>query len=220
MGDGLHTSRIKTEQYKNLSVPIKRALLELKNSFPDQEIPALSWNQNFFAIPLKVRVNLPSHGPVNDIDIREIEPIFLLLHRVQYPFYAPTAWSNRPDFPANQLPHPNPHSPGAPANFCLHRGKINDWYAEHTIVDFVHRIRHWLRDAARNRLIRDDDGFEVTRIEDKHGYAIFESEILCKSIFESWKSNSNKNGFKFILHSLVNNPLIDPLIQDSAYAIR
>ena len=220
MGDGLHTSTHKTEQYKNLSASIKHAILELKNAFPNQDISALKWNENFVAIPLEVEINLPSRGPVNNTDIRKIEPIFLLLHRVQYPFYAPTAWSNRMDFPVSRLPHLNPTFTGAPANFCLHRGKISDWYAEHTIVDFVHRIRHWLRDAARDRLIRHDDGFEVTRIENKLGYTIYESENLCKLVFKSWQDNCDKGDFKFTLHTLINNPSSDPLIQESTYAIR
>ncbi len=220
MADDLHTSNQKIEEPANLSPAINEAILDLKKAFSDQTIDALSWNKHYIAIPLDVAVDLPARGPVGSLDIQKREPIYLLLHRQHYPHKAPSAWSNRKNFPASMLPHLNPTSPGMAANFCLHRGNFDNWFAEHTIVDVVQRIRSWLRDAARDRLIRKEGGFEFTRISDTLGYTIYEPSALTEVVYKTWRQNKGTAGFCFLWYDLLKNPSKDPLIAKDTYAIR
>lgn len=220
MADETYTASQKPESPAKISSEIKNAVLELQRAFPDQDIKALYWNKNYIAIPLEIEIHLPTRGPVGDIDIRKQEPIFLLLHRLHYPHKAPSAWSNRKDFPAPQLPHLNPKPSGSPPNFCLHRGNLNNWFAEHTIVDFVQRVRSWLRDAARDRLIRREDGFEFTRITDSLGYTIYEPSKFTQLIYAAWRNNNLASGFQFLWYNLLKNPSKDPLLRKDTYATR
>jgi len=220
MGHDLFTASQKPEDPANLIQEIRSAILELQRAFPDQKIEALYWNKYYVAVPVEVEVDLPTRGTVGNIDIRAREPIFLLLHREYYPYKAPSAWSNRGDFPATQLPHLNPTPPGRPANFCLHRGSLDNWFAEYTIIDLVNRVRGWLRDAARDRLIRREDGFEPTRISETIGYVIYEPSDLIQMIERFWEANEGKAGSAVLLFRLLKSPQKDPLLGEDTYAIR
>src|SRR5277367_6206823 len=161
MADSNHFSDpLGDEAVGECSVAIQEAVAELERLRGAGSIRVTAWNKNFVAVLVTVDVDLPTRGPVNGIDIRESEPIIILLHRRDYPEIAPIAKSDRKDFPASRLPHLNPTQKGSPAEFCLHRGSIQDWFSEHSITDYIHRVRGWLRDAASNRLIREEDRFE------------------------------------------------------------
>lgn len=220
MADELYTTNHKAVESTKLSNDINATVSELQDGFQEQPIEALHWNENYVVIPLVISVDLPSRGPVGNIDIRKKEPIFLMLSKHFYPHIAPTAWSNRKDFPAAQLPHLNPRPKGSPPNFCLHRGNINNWFAEHTIIDFIQRVRSWLRDAARNRLIRQEDGFEFTRISDSFGYSIYELKTITDIVYSSWRHDNGMQGSLILWYSLLQNPDKDPLIGKDTYAIR
>jgi len=217
-GDLFTTSQL-PENPDNLIEAIKLALIELQRAFPTQQVEALYWNDAYVAIPLKVHVDLPSRGVVHSVDIREQEPVFLLLHRYNYPFRAPSAYSNRHDFPAEQLPHLNPTRSGSAANFCLHRGNINNWFAEHTILGFVKRVEAWLRDAAADRLIRKEDGFEDTRIPETLGYCIYQPAEIRRWVYQFWRQNNRKAGYCFLWYKLLKNSQKEPLIGIDSYAI-
>jgi E2/UBC family protein A len=219
-GSDLYTSAHKPEDLAKLSPRILSALEVLQRVFPGQRVEALHWNDHYVAVPLEVGVDLPTRGPVEGVDIRERETIFLLLHRRYYPHKAPLAYSDRPDFPKARLPHLNPTSPGSPANFCLHRGSLDNWFAEHTIVDLVGRLRGWLRDAARDRLVRQEDGFEPTRAENTLGYAIYDPAVLTRLVEDQWEASKGKAGFAFLWYELLTNTKDDPLIGGDTYAAR
>ena len=219
-GSDHHTSAHQPEDQAKLSPRILSALEKLRRAFPGQPMEALHWNDHYVAVPLEVGVDLPTRGPVDGVDIREREPIFLLFHRRYYPHKAPLAYSNRPDFPKARLPHLNPTSPGRPANFCLHRGSLDSWFAEHTIVDLAGRVRGWLRDAARDRLVRREDGFEPTRAEDTIGYAIYDPAVLTRLVESRWEASKGEPGFAFLWYELLSNTKDDPLIGDDTYAVR
>ena len=219
MADSLFTDSQKPEDPAKLSEIITKAIGDLQMIFPQQNVEALYWNDNFIAIPLEVMVDLPTRGPVNEVDIREKEPIYLLLHRLTYPYGAPSVYSNRRDFPIERLPHLNPTRPGTAANFCLHRGNLDNWFAEHTISDLVKRVRGWLRDAAADRLIRREDGFEETRLIDTFGYALYNPTDLRKYVDLYWKMNNGNAGFSFLWYKLLNNTEKEPLVGTKNYAI-
>lgn len=210
MDENFFTSSLLQENEVDLSPSIKLALSEIRKVYPEQDIKALQWIENYVAIPLIIKINLPSRGTVNDVDIRIYEPIILLLERRNYPYKAPLAWSNRRDFPKECLPHLNPKPPGNPASFCLHRGSIDTWFSEHSIIEFIQRIQSWLEDAASERLIRKEDGFEITRIDDFSGYCIYEPAQFQEKIKKEWHLNRNNAGFCFVPYVLLNNPEIEP----------
>lgn len=220
MADSLFTDSQKPEDPAKLSEAIKKTISELQRIFLQQKIEALFWNDNFVAIPLEIKVDLPTRGPVNDVDIREREPIYLLLHRRTYPYKAPSVYSNRRDFPIKRLPHLNPTKPGTAANFCLHRGNIDNWFGEHTVKDLVKRVQGWLRDAAADRLIRREDGFEETRLQNVSGFAIYEPSNLRDYVNVQWKQNNGAAGFSFLWYQMLTNSVNEPLVGIDAYAIR
>jgi hypothetical protein len=135
MVSNLYTDGLKKEVLKDLSQEIQTAILQLSKAFPDQEIEPFNWDQNYIFIPIEIEINLPTMGTVDNIDIRESEQVCLIVHRINYPYQVPYVWSNRRDFPRNKLPHLNPRSPSSPASFCLHRGRLDDWWTEPLIMD-------------------------------------------------------------------------------------
>jgi proteasome lid subunit RPN8/RPN11 len=143
----------------------------------------------YSVIGFRLKVSLPSRGPVNDIDIRPLEPILLFIHNTSYPGRAPQIRIDRRSFPTDRLPHLNPVWPGEPPWLCLHRGSIDDWYAEHSIIDLINRARSWLEDAARERLIKEHDRFEPTRISPEYwvGTSVFDQGQFQDYITDQWK---------------------------------
>jgi hypothetical protein len=214
MDNNFVTSSLPPENEAELGPSIQLAISEIRKAFTDQEITALRWNENenYIAIPVALNINLPTRGTINNVDIRKTEPIFLLLERKLYPYKAPQAWSNRRDFPKDRLPHLNPKHPGSAANFCLHRGSIDSWFSEHNIIDYIQRIQEWLSDAASDRLIRKEDGFEATRIDDSIGYCIYEPSRLQDKVKTEWQLNRNKSGFSIVPYILLKNPEKEPLV--------
>src|SRR5262249_41158045 len=114
----------------------------------DGDVRCVRWNKDYVAAAFTIRVDLPSRGAGGGVDIRALEPIMLVFNRRDYPEKAPMARSDRRDFPTAHLPHLNPVGPGQPPWLCLHRGNLDDWFAEHTLEDLVGRVKDWYRDAA------------------------------------------------------------------------
>jgi len=214
MDNNSFTSSLPHENEADLSPSIQLALSEIRKVFTNQEINALQWSEdkNFVVIPMSLNINLPTRGTVNNVEIRKKEPIFLLLDRKLYPYKSPIAWSDRRDFPKEQLPHLNPKRPGSAANFCLHRGSIDTWFSEHNIIEYIQRIQEWLSDAASGRLIKEEDGFEATRIDESTGYCIYEPSRLQDKVQKEWQLNRNKSGFCIIPYILLKNPEQEPLV--------
>jgi proteasome lid subunit RPN8/RPN11 len=182
---------------------------EIKNAFEEleritgREVRCVRWNDNYVAAAFTIKVDLPSRGPVGGGDIRPEEPIMLVFSRRDYPELAPMVRSDRKDFLVEILPHLNPVDKGQPPYICLHRGNINDWFAEHTLEDLVMRTKDWFRDAATNRLIRSNDYFEPTRLNDLKGSAIFAPQTFKEWIERGWESTKGKAGFGFLLMKLL-----------------
>jgi len=219
MGSDFFTDKQKPEVFSRLSNSIIDALNSLKVLFPHQNIEALSWNNDYVAVPLLISVDLPTRGPVRGLDIRAQEPVFLLFHRKYYPHKAPSVWSNRKDFPSEHLPHLNPTRSDMASNFCLHRGSLDNWFAEHTIMDLIQRVQGWLRDAARDRLVRREDGFEPTRITGSSGYAVFDQSIVKKLVHNYWNTNNGNSGYHVLFYRLLSDPKKELQIESSSYAV-
>lgn len=173
---------------------IREVVNELRDVYGDKQVKLISWNETYIAVAFAVAVDLPTRGPVGDVDIRPVEPILLLLHKEGFPFFVPRVLSDRQDFPRNNLPHLNPVFAGQPASFCLHRGNIHDWFAEHTIFDLVRVTQNWLRDAASDRLVRGHDRFEPTLldIENTIGFAVFDEQLFENYLNKKKQKNPGK----------------------------
>lgn len=179
---------------------IRSAVHELKAAFGEDQVGVVYWDEPCVGITISVPVNIPTRGPVGGIDIRPIEPLLVLVHTARYPNFAPSVHSDRPNFPSHQLPHLNPTLEGDPPSLCLYRGNIHDWFAEHTLLDLVSKAQDWLRDAASDRLIRQDDHFEPTRphIERLVGIAIYDQRQLEKHIQRWWSTHSGQPGGTYL----------------------
>lgn len=183
------------------------------------EVRCVRWNGDYVAAAFTVKVDLPSRGPVGGIDIRAEEPVMLVFSRRDYPERAPMVRSDRKDFPISRLSHLNPVQAGQPPYLCMHRGSYDDWFAEHTLEDVVTRLRGWLRDAGRNRLIPEGDRFEATRINNAIGTAIFSPKAFEGWVSEGWKSTGGEPGYGFLVMSLLDRDKRDP-VRDGGFPVR
>lgn len=129
-------------------------------------------DDTYVALAATLDVALPSRGTVDGVDIRAREPVVFLLHGERRALEAPRVLADRKNFPKT-LPHLNPTPEARPASLCLHRGSINEWFAEHTFDDYVDRVRGWLADAAAGQLIKEVDRFEPMRVDEHGGIAVF-----------------------------------------------
>lgn len=195
----LFSSGIERLEDDDIQPEVRRAISELRTALPGRVGDPLG-DERQALIPVRVSVELPSRGPVGSVDIRDMEPVLVVLDQRDYPYKAPAVFSDRPDFPGSRLSHLNPVAPGAPASLCLHRGNIDDWFAEHTILDFVERVEGWLCDAGMNRLMREDDGFEPTRLGPAVGYVVYDPAYLEGFVRERWRESGGKGGFAILWH--------------------
>src|SRR5262249_27650274 len=83
----------------------------------------------------------------------------------------------------------------------LHRGSMDDWFAEHSIGEFIERIRSWYRDAASGLLIRDGDVFEPTRLEITNRTMVFSTRAMDRAVHRWW-SLTREPGYAFAFGTL------------------
>ncbi len=200
-----HSSTQPELDIATLAPALRQGVVELRAALPHGNVRCVHWNDHYIGIVTDVDVDLPSRGPIHDVDIRPVEPVIVLLHRKSYPQKAPLVYSDRKDFPSKGLPHLNPTSQTNLASLCLHRGSLDDWFAEHTLSDLVDRARAWLRDAASNRLIRENDRFEGTRLSEPSGIAVYRPIDLVETIERSWAETHRRSGWRFVLVTLLRN---------------
>ena len=134
-------------------------------------------------------------------------------------YRAPLVYSNRRDFPKNKFPHINVTARKEPAWLCLHRGSIDTWFAEHTVLDLVNRARGWFRDAARNRLVPEGDGFERTRAAETRGTFIYDPKTNLDRIAENWCYAEGAPGYGVIAFDLLDDDS-KAEIGESGYSVR
>lgn len=97
--------------------------------------------------------------------LRHIEPVVIVISKNNWHNITPFVFSDRPDFPFNKFPHVNYEKDNFPPTLCLTREDIDDWYAEHTLKDYVMLVIDWFRDAAKGKLMKltENDEFEPQR---------------------------------------------------------
>jgi hypothetical protein len=205
---------MKSERYSTAwaMVPIESLAPELQESINlltrtlDRNVVVKRFNDNWIAACCDLDVDLPSRGPVDGLDIRDTEPVAFLFHRSDSAQRAPEVRSDRLDFPATRLPHLNPTPSGHPPSLCLHRGSLDDWFAEHGVEDLVERVQSWYRDAARGRLMREGDFFEHTRLVAPFGAMIFSAKELDAHARARWSQDGGAPGHDLAVVKLSTMP--------------
>lgn len=177
----------------------------IKNCNYVSDINVLYESNEMTSISLNIKVNLPLRRSKMRVDIREVEPILLLCSCKEIKYKAPIVLSNRVDFPVEKLPHTAVFK--GIAWICLHRGNITDWYIEHSVQDFINRIRSWFSDAASGRLIKNGDEFEPMLIDEETADIIYSYDNIINWIENYWNTHNKKSGYAFITYSVGNENL-------------
>lgn len=97
--------------------------------------------------------------------LRRIEPVVIAIRKTGWQTEVPFSFSDNPKFPFDKFAHINYQHGDYPPTFCLSRENIVDWYAEHSLKEYVELVAQWLRDAAKGRLMKitENDEFEPQR---------------------------------------------------------
>lgn len=98
--------------------------------------------------------------------LQHIEPVVIAIPKTNWQTKVPFSFSDNPKFPFDKFAHINYQHGEYPPTFCLSRENIDDWYAEHTLKEYVELVAQWLRDAAKGKLMKitENDEFEPQRI--------------------------------------------------------
>ncbi|MCT3800781.1 ThiF family adenylyltransferase [Elizabethkingia anophelis] len=165
--------------------PVLQDSLESLHKMIGYKGKVLDWGSDRIAIPVEINVDLPSLGNFQDLDIRAIEPIILVFDLINYPVSAPRVYTDRFDFPKNNLAHLYVAVNNRPPAFCYVRGNADEWYANKRIEDLVIRIGNWLRDAATGELSENGNQFEPLRLEGYLGSVIYDYDTILTAIHEN-----------------------------------
>lgn len=166
----------------NIENPEIQDSLKSLNRIQGNEVKILDWGNGRIAIPLELNIDLPNLGNFDNLDIREIEPIILVFDLINYPVSAPKVYTDRMDFPKNNLAHLYIAANNRPPAFCYVRGNTDAWYANKRIEDLVIRISNWLRDAATGELTENGEQYEPLRLEGYSGSIIYDYDVLLAEI--------------------------------------
>lgn len=178
-----------------LSLEIKDSLALLRHTYPSSNIRCYNYDDEV-AIAMDLKIAKPNRAVL----FNKIEPVLLKLNKKNYPFSAPKFYSDRTDFPSENIPHINPVTEGQPYWICLFRGSADDWYAQHNIVDAVERLRTWLSDAAAYNLNKTGDDFEQTRVDKAGHFLMFPEKDAIDKIKNYWKNNNSESGYFILLN--------------------
>ncbi|MFC1223402.1 Mov34/MPN/PAD-1 family protein [Pedobacter sp. BG31] len=172
-----------------LPVEILGSLALLRKNYPASRARAFEGLDEFF-----IAMDLEIRRPNRAILYHKKEPVLIKLDIKRYPFVAPAPYTDRLDFPAENTPHINPTRQDRPYSLCLFRGDSSDWFSQHTILDFVERLRTWMQDAAEGNLNKLEDDFEMTRVDQDQHVIFFPEKDAVDIINAKWKENSGCQG--------------------------
>lgn len=136
-------------------------IVSLVNVFDDGCFSLVELNRN--AIGLCGNINTFARSKSA---LQRIEPVVIAISKTGWQTNVPFSFSDNPKFPFDKFTHVNYQHGDYPPTFCLARENIEDWYAEHTLKEYVELVAQWLRDAAKGKLMKitDNDEFEPQRI--------------------------------------------------------
>ena len=157
-----------------------------------------------------VKLNNDTIGVCGDINtyskskspLQHVEPVVIGISLQHWRTITPFVFPNRSDFPFEKFPHINYEKSGLPPTFCLARENMDDWYAEHTLKDYVCMVAQWLRDAAKGKLMKltENDEFEPQR-----NHHVFENNLLRVTYMDSILETSKEAECYFYSIETINN---------------
>lgn len=166
----------------NIESPEIQDSLKSLRQIQGSEVRVLDWGNGRIAIPIEINIDLPNLGNFEDLDIRGKEAIILVFDLINYPVSAPKVYTDRLDFPKNNLAHLYVAVNNRPPAFCYVRGNPDEWYANKRIEDLVIRISNWLRDAATGELTENGEQYEPLRLEGYSGSIIYDYDTILSVI--------------------------------------
>lgn len=170
------------EYNDNIENPVLQDSLKSLERISGSKLKMFDWGNGRIAIPFEIDIDLPSLGNVESLDIRKTESIILVFDLINYPSASPMVFTDRPDFPKNNLSHLYVAANNRPPAFCYVRGNRDEWYANKRIEDLVARISNWLRDAAIGALTEDGDQFDPLRLEGYSGTVIYDYDTMLDTV--------------------------------------
>ena len=182
---------LSSQDEAGLSLEIKDNLALLRKKYSDANIRCYHFlTEKEIVIAMDLAIKRPNRA----LTFLKKEPVLIKLDKAFYPFEPPKAYSNRTDFPAENTPHINPVKEGFPFSICLFRGDAADWFSQHTIIEFVERLRKWMEDAAANDLNKPGDDFEYTRVDQDQHALFFPQQDVIDAIKNYWLKNDGMFG--------------------------
>ncbi|MPR37427.1 Mov34/MPN/PAD-1 family protein [Salmonirosea aquatica] len=166
---------------------LRKNLALLRKVHADGRFKTYTYSADTIALSFELTVNRPNR----DRDFLNREPVLITIDPRDFPSRCPKAYSDRLDFPADRTPHVNPVKQGHPFSLCLFRGDSDSWFAQHTLSDFIERLRGWYEDAACGNLNHPDDEFEFMRLDNPEGIILFPEADALEVIKSRW---ANQNG--------------------------
>ncbi|WP_163517948.1 ThiF family adenylyltransferase [Gelidibacter japonicus] len=151
------------------------------------------WGNGRIGVPIVISVELPSLGNIDNIDIKAKEQIVLVFNLLNYPYEAPVVYTDRLDFPKDQLAHFYIAANNRPPAFCYVRCNRDEWYANKRIEDLIIRIANWLGDAAAGELNEDGEQFEPLRLEGYSGTIIYDYDTMVRPVLTNTPLLTYKN---------------------------
>lgn len=180
-----------------LSDLLKRSLEVIRQEYADEALRFLAISENMVGISLELAIDRPNRVK----KFRRREPVLITINSADFPSRCPNAYSDRMDFPADETPHVNPVDEGLPYSLCLFRGDSDSWFAQHTLSDFIERLRGWLEDAACGNLNHPSDEFEFIRLDNPGGIILFPEADALSLIERHWTKQSGRGGIAYCTFS-------------------
>ncbi len=180
----------------NETIPsqIADAITQIKRFLQiSEEIIIYKYDEYNVALALDLKINLPSKGTFEDIDIREVEPILIIFNLKGYPTTSPIIKSNRKDFPVQMLPHLYAVKDSKAPTLCLVRGSRNEWFANKRVSDVIIVAKQWLSKASSGQLIEDGGEFDPIRLQGYSSYLIYKYSTLLNIIINKFSFFSEQN---------------------------
>lgn len=196
--DAINFQEVKSDTYNE---DIQKFISEISNNPYTDKIKTYvceDKNIKLLLVTLELTISLPTKRRKMKVQIKEFEPIAIIIRIDEFPYTAPFIFSHREDFPSSSIPHLTLWW-NAVANICLHRGNYDDWFLEHSTYEFISRIRSWFKDAACNKLIRPGDDFEPMLIQSDVCKLIYSYDKIVNLIEQYWNNQKGKGGYAFFL---------------------
>lgn len=179
----LYSDKLK-EYTGELSPPVQEAITEICDYYKLDQIRVLALDDQHIVIPVSVQVSIPPGGAVGDIDIQPQEQVLIRLALAFYPHRSPSVLSDRCDFPRNRLSHLYGGRHDQPAQLCLIRGSLDEWFSTRRMENLLDVVNDWYHKAATGQLNNDGGEFDPLRMDSYQYFHIYRYERMKQVVEE------------------------------------